>query len=184
MSDEPVLCAFCAVGYPPSFCLWEKPGGCLKEAEEDFSSVMPQQGEKEEKVLTDPISTGRKRAAALYKIAPGTECEWAWKKNAGGGIVPIMGCPGRGASHIHHGPDKSTLNNDRDNISIICSTCHVRWHDANDPHYPTPRPSDNSTWLPLGDTIHRLDEMVTADKTEILLHEAAVPPSKREKGLK
>ena len=181
MTDDVVLCAYCAVGYPPSFCLWEKAGGCLAEKEEeDFSSVQPQ----EEKTLTDPISTGRKRAAALYKIAPGTECEWAWKKNCGGGIVTIMGCPGRPASHIHHGPDKSTLNNDRENISIICSTCHVRWHDVNDPHYPNARPVDNGTWLPLGDTIHRLDEMVQADKTEILLHEATIAPSKREKGLK
>lgn len=180
MNEQPILCAYCAVGYPPSFCLWETPGGCLADSE-DFSSVLPQQ---EEKTLIDPVSTGRKRAAALYKIAPGTECEWAWKKNCGGGIVPIMGCPGRGASHIHHGPDKSTLNNDRDNISIICSTCHVRWHDANDPYYKTARPADNSTWLPIGDTIHKLDEMIQADKTEVLLHEAAVPPSKREKGLK
>lgn len=179
-----VLCSYCVAGYPADYCLWGFPEGCLEGDEASVPSVEHTIVEPEERVLKDPISTGRKRAAELYKIEVGQLCQWAYKKNCGGGIIPIMGCPGRPATHIHHGPDKSTLNNESTNISIICSTCHVRWHDANDPHYTGERPVDNTTWLPLGDTIHTLDEMVQADKMEIHLHEATIPASKKEKGAK
>lgn len=184
MADSIILCGYCVAGYPTDFCLWGYEGGCLTENDITVVPIDHTVVEAEVRVLKDPISTGRKRAAELYKLSPGQVCEWAYKKNCGGGIEPIVGCPGRPASHIHHGPDKSTLNNERDNISLICSTCHVRWHDANDKYYPSVRPEDNSTWLPIGDTIHRLDEMIQADKMEIHLHEASIPPSKKEKGAK
>jgi len=99
--------------------------------------------------MDDPISTGRKRAALLYAFPAGTICEWAWQENCGGGGFPVIGCSGRFATHIHHGPDKSTLNNRPDNVSIICTFCHNYWHGNNDRLYiPVERPKDNGTWLP------------------------------------
>lgn len=96
----------------------------------------------------DVLSSGRKRANKLYPIQDGQLCEWAWKTDNGGGIVPVTGCSGRLAKHVHHGPDKSTLNNDRSNISIICTFCHQLWHARNDRYYEGERPADGSTWLP------------------------------------
>lgn len=94
--------------------------------------------------LTDPQSTGRKRAKEMYPIPQGQMCEWAGLENAGGGVVPIVGCIGYPASEIHHGPDKNTLNNakasrgigDLENIHWVCSMCHNEWHAKNDPFYP------------------------------------------------
>ena len=73
-----------------------------------------------------------------------------------------MGCTGYPASALHHGPDKSTLNNSRPedvalgepyNLHAICAHCHNRWHYANDAGYgiggAEDRPKDNSTWVPL-----------------------------------
>jgi len=57
-------------------------------------------------------------AAKAAPIKPGSVCEWAWLLQAGGGVVPIMGCPGRPASDRHHGPDKNTLNN---NVGRTCT---------------------------------------------------------------
>lgn len=121
--------------------------------------------------LKDILSTGRKRAARMYPIEEGQRCEWAWKKNCGGGIIPIMGCSGRLAEHIHHGPDKSTVNNERDNISIICSFCHNKWHADNDKFYPGKRPTDESPWLPVGAVVHALSEMEDASIEEIVVWE-------------
>lgn len=175
-------CVNCVAGMHTLFCLTD--GKCNEEnanAEAEISSV--ENEEREANVYKDPISTGRKRAAVLYPLKAGMVCEWAYRKNCGGGISPIMGCSGRPATHIHHGPDKSTLNNERENISLVCNFCHNRWHVANDPFYPEPRPADNSEWLPTGGkkavpegaVIQRLDQMVKADKTEILLHEMTLP---------
>lgn len=94
--------------------------------------------------LTDPKSTGRKRAAEMFPITGGQVCDWARQANAGGGPVPIIGCMGSPASDIHHGPDKNTLNNavarrgvgDTDNLWFLCSDCHNLWHALNDPYYP------------------------------------------------
>jgi hypothetical protein len=94
--------------------------------------------------LTDPQSTGRKRAKEMYPIPQGQTCEWAGLAKAGGGVVPIVGCIGYAASDIHHGPDKNTLNNAKaskgigmlENVHWVCSNCHNTWHAENDPYYP------------------------------------------------
>jgi hypothetical protein len=92
-------------------------------------------GSKNLDSYSDPISTGRKEAAKKFPIKPGMVCEWAWLRYAGGGIEPIIGCPGHPAEAIHHGPDKNTMRNVEGNIHRICAECHNRWHAANDPYY-------------------------------------------------
>lgn len=86
------------------------------------------------------ISAGRKRAAVLYGNEIGEElpCEWRGLGNCGGGQHPILGCISGIRRDIHHGPVKlrpGRINNERDNISLICAYCHHRWHAANDPDY-------------------------------------------------
>jgi hypothetical protein len=98
----------------------------------------------------DPLSTGRKRAAAMYPIAPGQVCEWAGLKAAGGGVIPITGCIGRPASDRHHGPDKNTMNNAPANVHRICDHCHNTWHGLNDPHYGD-RPDHTKPFIPKGE---------------------------------
>lgn len=198
MSGETV-CPYCVVGFPESFCLW--PGDCSRTAgresdsEESAFAVIsgesetggPNQSEFEEdsgRIYKDAISTGRKRAAALYPIGVGQVCEWAWRKDCGGGIIPVFGCTGRPATNIHHGPDKSTLNNARENISVICTFCHNRWHAANDKFYPQPRPVNGEEWLPIppeGKEIKPLAGMVKADKAEILLEEMKIPEGGKDR---
>lgn len=90
---------------------------------------------KEDSEVTDPESTGRKRAAQLYPLAKDQPCEWRGLKSAGGGFNPIVGCIQGIASNRHHGPDKNTLNNDKGNVHRICADCHNRWHAANDNAY-------------------------------------------------
>lgn len=87
---------------------------------------------KEAKVLKDPLSTGRKRAVKVRTISPGDSCDWRLRKNCGGGKNPVTGCLDGVAKHIHHGPDKSTLNNEPNNLHKLCNNCHNRWHNAND----------------------------------------------------
>lgn len=91
--------------------------------------------------MKDPISTGRKRAAIAAPITVGMICEWAYLKEAGGGVEPITGCTGYPATDRHHGPNKATLDNTTKespddsgkwNLHRICSMCHNRWHSAND----------------------------------------------------
>lgn len=99
--------------------------------------------------LKDPESTGRKRAAKLYKIENGAPCEWRGKKNCGGGRRPIIGCYDGIQQHRHHGPVKRTTRNELGNVHRICDDCHVHWHELNDliydeteygllPHDPVP----------------------------------------------
>lgn len=95
------------------------------------------------KVIRDPLSTGRKRAAVAYPIGEGEPCDWNRLKNCGGGLNPIIGCLDGKAKHLHHGPDKDTLNNSENNVHKLCTHCHVRWHNGNDwchhssiPHSP------------------------------------------------
>lgn len=98
--------------------------------------------------MKDVESTGRKRAVAIAVITPGMVCEWAYLKEAGGGAKPIIGCPGHPASDVHHGPDKSTLNNELGiNLHRICSHCHGRWHTVNDPLFIKPRPPEGKAWV-------------------------------------
>lgn len=89
--------------------------------------------------VTDPKSTGRKRAAEIYPIIPGTPCEWQGKKNCGGGLKPIVGCINGIQRDRHHGPNKDTLHNEMGNVHRICKPCHNRWHAVNDPIYDEPK---------------------------------------------
>ena len=88
--------------------------------------------------VTDPKSTGRKRAAMLAPILTGQVCAWAGLRHAGGGVVPILGCNGHALienkggdskqglwqGDRHHGPDKNTLNNSVGmNLHSICVDC-------------------------------------------------------------
>jgi hypothetical protein len=102
--------------------------------------------------MKDPVSAGRRRAANIAKIPEDYLCEWSMLEFAGGGPVPIVGCAGNTAVDLHHGPDKSTLNNEVGiNLHRICKNCHNRWHELNDKHYGPDRPSDNNVWLPLAE---------------------------------
>jgi len=95
--------------------------------------------------VTDPKSTGRKRAAVLFPLDLGSVCEWQGLKFAGGGFRPIVGCVNNTQTNRHHGPDKDTLNNEEGNVHRICPFCHNRWHAANDPYYEQLHKSD--AWL-------------------------------------
>lgn len=90
---------------------------------------------KDDSVLKDQQSTGRKRAARWYPLDENALCEWAMKKNCGGGKFPITGCAMNLQQARHHGPDKNTLNNEKGNVHRICHSCHNRWHTLNDPDY-------------------------------------------------
>lgn len=97
-------------------------------------------------------------------------CEWAWLAAAGGGVVPIVGCPGYPASDVHHGPDKNTLRNVEGNVHRICPTCHNRWHALNDPHYGSRPPADqpflpvDGEWLEHDPMTKATDEVVFAEE--------------------
>lgn len=144
---------------------------------------------KEDHELVDPESAGRKRAAAKVQIK-NQRCEWTYHAKAGGGVKPIVGCIGYPAVALHHGPDKSTLNNTRPedvgegepyNLHAICVFCHNRWHVANDKFFgdngALDRPEDNSAWVPIGeyeehkpglllDTVHVMMEEMSRLKLE------------------
>lgn len=139
--------------------------------------------EKEADDLKDQTSTGRKRARAIIaaELASGVLyedmlCEWAGLKYAGGGAVPIVGCEdtritfakgnGGRTANIQHGPDKSTLNNDRgSNLHVICTTCHNRWHAVNDPYYGE-RPDGGKPHIPLSGDVVPHDRETAADETD------------------
>lgn len=90
---------------------------------------------KDESTLVDQQSTGRKRAAKMYPLDETALCEWAMKKNAGGGKFPITGCLNGLQQARHHGPSKNTLDNYKGNVHRICHQCHNRWHTLNDEGY-------------------------------------------------
>lgn len=98
--------------------------------------------------MVDPLSTGRKRAVALKPIEEGMECEWKLLAYAGGGVIPIIGCAGGAAKHVHHGPDKDTTNNTDLNLHRVCHPCHNRWHALNDPYYGK-RPPAGTPFVPI-----------------------------------
>jgi hypothetical protein len=84
--------------------------------------------------VTDPYSTGRKRAATQYPLFKTNPCEWRGKKNVGGG-EPIIGCISGLQQDRHHGPVKNPLRNEPGNVHRICKHCHNRWHAVNDSIY-------------------------------------------------
>jgi len=184
-----VNCQYCAVGFH-FLCmniLSNKDVVCCCVVEEtspiqeSTTKLKGKVGRPEKDIgeFDDQLSSGRKRAARKFTIEPGTVCEWAWKKFNGGGIEPVFGCSGRTARHIHHGPDKSTLNNDRaTNISIVCTFCHQLWHARNDKYFLGNRPPDGSTWLPTSTdssgVIHSLSESEAATANEITEFEMSI----------
>lgn len=125
--------------------------------------------------ITDPTSTGRKRAAQLYPIFRDMLCEWAYLKFAGGGVAPIIGCDGNliqpqskagDGGDVHHGPDKNTVNNAPGNVHRICKSCHHAWHAANDVYYGKKRPPADEQWLPSVAYVQH-DPATRADEREL-----------------
>lgn len=98
------------------------------------------------------------------------KCEWAWLKSAGGGVIPIVGCPGYAAEAIHHGPDKNTMRNVVGNIHRICAECHNRWHGANDPYYGE-RPPADQPFLPVDIEWQEHDPQTRATDDEVFEEE-------------
>lgn len=130
-------------------------------------------GSKALEDYADPLSTGRKEAVKKFPITPGMVCEWAWLKNAGGGVEPIVGCPGHPAEAVHHGPDKNTMCNVEGNVHRICAECHNRWHAVNDPHYgerpttPEGKVDASVPFIPVGKHFAQHDS-VTLAKDELV----------------
>lgn len=140
-------------------------------SENEVQRVVAVRTLKRDEDLKDVTSTGRKRAKEVKPINEGDICEWAYLKNAGGGVEPIIGCAGNEATNIHHGPDKSTLNNDPDtNLHKICATCHNRWHTLNDPYYGE-RPDHGAPFLPLDQECIPHDPLTEATKEDIALND-------------
>lgn len=99
--------------------------------------------------VRDILSTGRKRAVEAAPIDSEAPCEWSGLLNAGGGVRPIVGCRENKQKHVHHGPDKNTLNNAvGTNLHRICSKCHNYWHTLNDPYYGD-RPDGDTPFVPV-----------------------------------
>lgn len=121
---------------------------CAEESQPRSVFAIPRQ--KENHLVKDVTSTGRKRAVKIKKIDKENPavCEWAYLAKAGGGVEPIVGCAGNPQQNVHHGPDKDTLNNDLLNLHAICSPCHNRWHAKNDPYYESERPPAGEAYLP------------------------------------
>jgi hypothetical protein len=131
-------------------------------------------GSKSLSDYADPLSTGRKEAVKKFPIKAGMVCEWAWLQNAGGGVEPIIGCPGHPAEAVHHGPDKNTMCNTEENVHRICAECHNRWHATNDKFYgerpttPDGKVDASIPFLPLeGHTVLPHDK-VTLAKDEVI----------------
>lgn len=204
--SESEVCQFCLAEWPVMYCLVRPGVGCRSASDsgsdtdteegvealtEAYSADYPDNesdedngSDKGDRTYKDARSTGRKRAAKLYPIEVGQVCDWAWSKQCGGGVVPIVGCTGRPAEHIHHGPDKSTFNNEPTNISRVCTYCHNRWHAANDPFYVGVRPEQGQPYLPIvpdGKTIHSTEERVAATREEIFANELAFPVRGKDK---
>lgn len=129
--------------------------------------------EKSGDQMKDVLSTGRKRAAKAAPITPGMACEWQGLLFAGGGVHPVIGCVSGVASDIHHGPDKSVLNNVvGTNLHRVCDHCHNRWHALNDPYYGV-RPENGDPFLPLpGNPRHMHDPFTKATPSDQIANEA------------
>lgn len=117
--------------------------------------------------MKNALQAGRARAEDIAPITEGMICEWVMLKYAGGGVEPIVGCEGNLATDRHHGPDKSTLNNNPGvNLHRICVHCHNRWHYRNDMYYKD-RPEDNSEYLPYQE-FSQHDRLTQASAHEVL----------------
>jgi hypothetical protein len=106
-----------------------------EEVNERLAPSKRQRSLKRDATLKDQQSTGRKRAARMYPLSPDAPCEWRGQGEVGGGNHPIVGCVSGVQEARHHGPDKSTSNNEEGNVHRICHRCHNRWHAANNEDY-------------------------------------------------
>lgn len=122
------------------------------------NAYQPRQGSRElpDHLVTDIYSTGRKRAARDFPLNRMAPCEWRGLKNVGGGM-PIVGCVNGYQQDRHHGPDKTTTNNDPSNVHRICKKCHKRWHYTNDAVY------DQQSW---SETKHEPEEATEEELKE------------------
>ncbi len=149
------------------------------------------EGTKDPSQYADPMSSGRKKAARVAPIKPGMICEWAWLAQAGGGVVPIIGCPGRPASDRHHGPDKNTLHNNVGvNLHRICDWCHNQWHAKNDKYYgPRPTNVDGSVdatkpFIPIEGEVLAHDPITRASDADVYKEDALRREEARRHGAK
>lgn len=159
-------CPECAVGYH-----WEcstSPCCCKNEVAAAIEGKERGGQLKDPDSITDKESTGRKRAAQLYPIFDNMACEWRNLYLAGGGPFPIVGCDKGIAKHVHHGPDKNTINNTPTNVHRVCPDCHNRWHALNDSSYPSPRPPTNVQYLPVVESSQH-DPNTKASEVEVVL---------------
>jgi hypothetical protein len=107
-------------------------------------SPAPTRRLKDDQSVTDPQSTGRKRAAKLYPLRTSTgdpiPCDLAGKKAPtlpGYYKVQIDGCGVRQGSlaanaQSRHHWSYNTLDNERSNIGLLCHSCHNLIHARND----------------------------------------------------
>ncbi|SRR6266498_2398545 len=148
------ICVLCVAEYPhppTEICTTEDIEETVKEVVANHTIGRPMNIDGSD--MSDALSSGRKRAEVLLptEVLKTMICEWALLKEAGGGQYPIKGCHGNTATDRHHGPDKNTLNNERNvNLHAICSFCHNRWHSNNDSTYEGERPKDATPWFPVG----------------------------------
>jgi hypothetical protein len=102
--------------------------------------------QKDDSAVTDPQSTGRKRAAALYPLKDENgvpiPCDLANKTSPtlpNYYKVQIDGCGVRKGSlkanaQSRHHWSYNTLDNERSNIGLLCHSCHNLIHSRNDPY--------------------------------------------------
>lgn len=113
--------------------------------ESDYDSSTRTRRYKNDAAVTDQQSTGRKRAAKMYplKDANGNPlpCDFANKPQCLPKFmeVQIDGCgvrpgtlPSKAQARHHH--DYNTLNNERSNVGLLCTSCHNLLHARNDPY--------------------------------------------------
>lgn len=211
MSDITQPCMYCVVGMyedcenlepiaEDSETGWYLP--CITKFEDGVYQAIPgpkgNGGLKDPSDIGDPLSTGRKRAAMVMPIMTGMSCQWANLKWAGGGVQPIVGCRGNTLAEFkknddkpegidsrgerHHGPDKAVLNNSPGlNLHGICSSCHHRWHEANDPAYETKRGDAHLQWLP-SEPYYAHDPFTKAEEYDHVLSEEWWAEKPRDRG--
>lgn len=165
------MCAYCSAGFH-TICLGpvEIDGYLMCCCDPEGSPIATARKQKDAADMKDPLSTGRKRAAIAKPITEGMVCEWAELSKAGGGVIPIVGCAGNPARHIHHGPDKDTTNNSDENLHRVCTNCHNRWHTLNDKFYGT-RPPAGTPFVPLDHNWIKHDNETKATTEQIFDHE-------------
>lgn len=160
----------CDEDTPPSTTSFSESPRPTITAEEYAASYVPAKRGAPVKTgdtMRNVLATGRKRSIEIAPIEPGDKCEWANLKFAGGGRFPIVGCTGSPAVDVHHGPDKSVLNNVRSNLHKLCKTCHNRWHTLNDPEFvPVRRPASGATWT-VPDGLEHDPKTIATDKDRL-----------------